>query len=69
MLKETLQQMASWIHSYIVTQDGLECINSDIRVHGIFYAVCQALFYIVAFRYRDLVNTRKSTVTLQFLQY
>ncbi|KAF2881222.1 hypothetical protein ILUMI_24946 [Ignelater luminosus] len=67
MLKGTLQQMASWIHSYIVTQDGLECINSDIRVHGVFYGVCQALFYIIAFRYRDLVNTRKNIVFLESL--
>lgn len=60
MLKGTIQQMANWIHSYIANQDGLECVNSDIRVHVVFYSVCQALFYIIAFKYRDLVNTRKS---------
>lgn len=52
--------MAAWIHSYITTQDGLECLNSDIRVHAVFYSVCQALFYVVAFRHKDLVSSRKS---------
>lgn len=59
-LKGTLQQMASWIHAYIAAQDSLECVNSEIRVHTVFYAVCQALFYMVTFRHRELVNTKKS---------
>lgn len=60
MLKGTLQQMADWIHSYIATQDGLECVNSDIRVHSVFYSVCQYLLYVIAFRQKDLFNNRKS---------
>lgn len=60
MLKTTIERMAGWIHSYITTQDGLESLNSDVRVHAVFYSVCQALFYVVAFRHKDLVNTRKS---------
>lgn len=60
MLKGTLQQIGEWIHSYIGAQDGLECVNSDLRVHTVFFMVCQALFYIVSFRHKDLVNTKKS---------
>lgn len=60
MVKGTLQQMAEWIHSYISTQDGLECVNSDVRVHAVFYSTCQALFYVVAFRQKDLLDSRKS---------
>lgn len=60
MLKGTLQQMAEWIHSYIANQDGNEYINGDIRVHSVFYSVCQGLFYVIAFRQNDLVSTRKS---------
>jgi RNA polymerase I-specific transcription initiation factor RRN3 len=60
MLKGTLQEMGNWIHSYIGEQDGLECVNSDVRIHRVFYAVCQALFYIVSFRHKELVNTKKS---------
>lgn len=60
MLKGTLQQMATWIHTYIANQDGLECVNSDVRIHSVFYSVCQSLFYVVAFRQKDLFNNRKS---------
>lgn len=62
MVKGTLQQMADWIHSYIATQDGLECVNSDLRLHSVFYTVCQALFYVISFRHKDLVNTKKSNI-------
>lgn len=60
MVKGTMQQIAEWIHSYIATQDGLECVNSDVRVHAVFYSVCQALFYLVAFRHKDLIESKKS---------
>lgn len=61
--------MAAWIHSYITTQDGLECLNSDVRVHAVFYSVCQALFYVISFRHKDLVNTRKSKYYIDFLYF
>lgn len=54
--------MAEWVHSYISAQDELECINSDVRVHTVFYSVCQAVFYVIAFRQSDLVKTRKSNL-------
>lgn len=60
MLKGMLQQMSSWIHSYIAAQDALEWINSDVRIHAVFYAVCQALFYAVTFRHRELLSSKKS---------
>ncbi|KRT84891.1 hypothetical protein AMK59_856 [Oryctes borbonicus] len=60
MLKGTLQQMSEWIHSYISAQDGLECVNTDVRIHSVFYSVCQALFYVIAFRQSDLVKTRRN---------
>ncbi|CAH0555911.1 unnamed protein product [Brassicogethes aeneus] len=65
MLKGTLQQMADWVHSYIGTQDGLEYINSDVRVHSVFYSVCQALFYVVVFRKKDLLRTKKDIIFLE----
>lgn len=67
MLKGTLQQMAEWIHSYIANQDGNEYINGDIRVHSVFYSVCQGLFYVIAFRQNDLVSTRKNISFLESL--
>lgn len=65
-LRSTMEHMAAWIHSYITTQDGLDCLNSDIRVHAVFYSVCQALFYIVAFRHRDLISTKKSKYIINY---
>lgn len=59
MLKGTLQQMADWIHGYIANQDGLECVNNDVRIHSVFYSVCQSLFYVIAFRQKDLFSCRK----------
>lgn len=62
VVKVTMQQIAEWIHTYIANQDAVECLNSDIRVHAVFYSVCQALFYLVAFRHKDLVERKKSKV-------
>ena len=59
MLKGTLQQMASWIHVYISGQDLLDCVDYNVNVHVVFYSMCQGLFYIIAFRQKDLINTKK----------
>lgn len=66
VLKETLADLTSWINGYISNQDGLE-IKSDCRIHGVFYSVCQALFYLIAFRHKDLVNQNKGDY-LHFIQ-
>lgn len=60
MLKGAMQQMSDWIHAYMSNQDGLDSINSDVRVHSVFYSVCQGLFYVIAFRHRDLLSRKKS---------
>jgi RNA polymerase I-specific transcription initiation factor RRN3 len=60
ILKASIAEMSTWIHTYISSQDGLECVNSDVRVHSVFYAICQTLFYVIAFRHYDLVRTKKS---------
>lgn len=57
--KVVLQGLSQWIHDYINTQDELGMVNSDVRVHKVFYSVCQALFYIVVFRHKDFVHKRK----------
>ncbi|XP_017779462.1 PREDICTED: RNA polymerase I-specific transcription initiation factor RRN3 [Nicrophorus vespilloides] len=67
MLKGTLQQFAEWIHAYILRQDGLEFVHCDIRHHSLFYCICQTLFYVVAFRQKDLVNTKKNITFLESL--
>lgn len=67
MLKTSIAEMSTWIHKYISSQDGLEYINSDVRVHCVFYTVCQTLFYVIAFRHCDLVHTKKNLTFLQSL--
>lgn len=69
MLKGILQQMASWVHSYIAAQDSLDSVHSEMRVHAVFYAVCQGLFYVVTFRHRELVNSRKSKTINTYMMY
>lgn len=66
-LKASISEMCTWIHKYITSQDGLECANSDVRVHAVFYSVCQSLFYVIAFRHRDFVGSRKNLTFLQSL--
>lgn len=68
VVKVTMQQIAEWIHTYIANQDAVECLNADIRAHAVFYSVCQALFYLVAFRHKDLVERKKNIIFLESLQ-
>ncbi|KAK9873181.1 hypothetical protein WA026_021414 [Henosepilachna vigintioctopunctata] len=69
MMKFILEQLATWIHSYINTQDGLECVNSDLRIHSVFYSVCQALFYLTTFRHREMIGSKKNMAFLQNLNF
>lgn len=59
LLQSVLLEMSTWIHSYISSQDSLECANSDVRVHTVFYSVCQAMFYLLAFRHKDIIDGKK----------
>ncbi|KAL3270008.1 hypothetical protein HHI36_009065 [Cryptolaemus montrouzieri] len=69
MLKSVLQQLATWIHTYINTQDGLECVNSDLRLHAVFYSTCQALFYATIFRHKEMIGSSKNIAFLQSLNF
>ncbi|XP_060528989.1 RNA polymerase I-specific transcription initiation factor RRN3 isoform X2 [Cylas formicarius] len=67
MIKSSLREISDWIHTYVTNQDGLESINCDVRVHSVFYSVCQALFYVIAFRHKDLITTKKNIMFLESL--
>ena len=60
LLQGILSEMANWIHGYIYSQDMMECADSDLKVHIVFYAICQGLFYLIAFRHKDIMNGKKS---------
>ena len=64
LLQGLLSEMATWIHSYIYSQDSLECTNSDVRVHIVFYSICQGMFYLLAFRHKDIMDGKKSKISI-----
>ena len=57
-MKDVIIEISNWIHSYIDCQDGGSG-SQDSRIHGVFYATCQALFYLIAFRYKELIIDNK----------
>ncbi|CAB0004577.1 unnamed protein product [Nesidiocoris tenuis] len=62
--KATITEISTWIHRYINSQDegSANTPYVDTRVHGVFYMTCQALFYIIGFRYKELVNNQGLTM-------
>merc|ERR1711953_200195 len=61
ILRSYLKRITDWIHLYLNnrTSDNDHCIV-DLQVHGPFYAASQALLYMLAFRYEELVQGPKS---------
>ncbi|KAJ1530564.1 hypothetical protein ONE63_005450 [Megalurothrips usitatus] len=64
-VKVVIQDMADWIHSYINNQDGQK--GSEMKLHTVFYSVCQGLFYLVCFKHKDLFRTKHNMVFLRGL--
>ncbi|XP_066993882.2 RNA polymerase I-specific transcription initiation factor RRN3 isoform X2 [Anabrus simplex] len=54
-----LARLASWVHSYIDKQD-TGFVLVELRRHPMFYAICQAVFYLVAFRHSDLLHPKQN---------
>lgn len=42
--------------------------NQSLKAHMVFYSVCQAIFYVVAFRSKHLTSNAKNLTFLQSLQ-
>lgn len=66
-LKSTLHDLCRWAHDYVEKSDASQNTTS-IKAHLVFYAVCEAIFYVIAFRSRDLTNSRENLTFLQSLQ-
>ena len=62
ILKLHLKELCEWAYQYIEKSDAIT--NHVLKAHTVFYAVCQAIFYIIAFRSRDLTSIQN----LKFLQ-
>lgn len=67
LLKSFLTDMTNWAHQYIQRSDTISS-NHSMKAHTVFYSICQAIFYIIAFRSRELTADRKSLLHLQSMQ-
>uniref|UniRef100_A0AAG5DHT5 RNA polymerase I-specific transcription initiation factor RRN3 n=1 Tax=Anopheles atroparvus TaxID=41427 RepID=A0AAG5DHT5_ANOAO len=65
-LKSMLHEMSHWAHNYIQRCDSMQ-YNQSLKAHLVFYSVCQAIFYVVAFRSRHLTSDAKNLAFLQTL--
>uniref|UniRef100_A0A2M4BHG3 Putative transcription initiation factor rrn3 n=1 Tax=Anopheles marajoara TaxID=58244 RepID=A0A2M4BHG3_9DIPT len=66
-LKTMLQELSQWVHGYIQRSDSMHH-NQTLKAHLVFYSVCQAIFYVVAFRSKHLTANAKNLAFLQSLQ-
>ncbi|KAG1682614.1 RNA polymerase I-specific transcription initiation factor RRN3 [Nymphon striatum] len=61
--------MCPWIHSYVNNQEGSSKVTVDAAFHGCFYSVCQAVFYVFAFRHKELTDFKKGLTYLKSLNF
>ncbi|XP_062507998.1 RNA polymerase I-specific transcription initiation factor RRN3-like isoform X2 [Corticium candelabrum] len=66
-VKTVLELLVGWIHRYVDQFDHLSS-GADSFLHGPFYAVCQAVFYIFVFRHKQLLNAESDCSGLSYLQ-
>lgn len=55
-MKACLDLLVSWLHTYIDNQGTGSRAFCDVALHGPFYAACQAVFYIVIFRHKQILD-------------
>lgn len=67
LIKRTIHELCAWAHNYILKSDSNQNTMS-LKAHYVFYAVCEAIFYVIAFRSRDLTNSNENLNYLQSLQ-
>ncbi|XP_055678921.1 RNA polymerase I-specific transcription initiation factor RRN3 [Lutzomyia longipalpis] len=66
LIQNMLKEFCSWAHQYIARYDSSRT-DATIRAHGVFFAICQAVFYVIAFRSRDLTAGKRQLILLQSL--
>lgn len=59
VVQEYLQEMCTWIRLYIQRCDSGTSVF-PLKAHGPFFATCQALFYVISFRSRELTTGTSS---------
>ncbi|KAM6054755.1 RNA polymerase I-specific transcription initiation factor RRN3 [Chlamydotis macqueenii] len=70
-VKACLDLLVNWMHKYIDNQDTGANAYCDVALHGPFYSTCQAVFYMLIFRHKQLLdgNLRKGLSYLQSLNF
>jgi len=58
LIKDSLYRMASWAHAYLDrhAQRPPRPSDSDVEVHGVFYAVCQSIFYVFCYKHEKVME-------------
>jgi RNA polymerase I-specific transcription initiation factor RRN3 len=65
-LQDMLTAMCQFAHTYISRCDSAK--NHSLKGHTVFFSICQAIFYLVAFRSKELFASKKNILFLQSLQ-
>ncbi|XP_004604384.1 RNA polymerase I-specific transcription initiation factor RRN3 [Sorex araneus] len=70
-VKSCLDLLVNWLHTYLDNQDSGAKAFCDVALHGPFYSACQAVFYTVVFRHKQLLsgNLREGLRYLQSLNF
>ncbi|KAM8718911.1 hypothetical protein ACLKA7_011590 [Drosophila subpalustris] len=63
-----LQKLSNWANTYINDSDEFGGKSCSLKANMVFFSVCQALFYLIAFRARDLTRNAKILKLLSSLQ-
>lgn len=70
--KRVLERMAQWAHAYIAARESTaiqDFMFVNIQAHGPFYAACQAVLYVFAFRHQEFVHDEKELAFLRSLNF
>ncbi|XP_013196182.1 RNA polymerase I-specific transcription initiation factor RRN3 isoform X2 [Amyelois transitella] len=62
-----LKSMAEWCHSYITATQESTTATDNTKHHGAFYAICHAVFYLVAFKNHHLFMSKESLLFVESL--
>ncbi|EFN78860.1 RNA polymerase I-specific transcription initiation factor RRN3, partial [Harpegnathos saltator] len=65
-LKVTICRFTNWIHDYIGMDETTDNYV-DLKLHNVFYSVCQAFFYLFVAKHEELTKTRCNILFVQQL--
>ncbi|XP_066496826.1 RNA polymerase I-specific transcription initiation factor RRN3 [Tiliqua scincoides] len=70
-VKACLDLLVNWLHAYIDNQGTGSKAFCDIALHGPFYTVCQAVFYVIIFCHKQILegDLKKGLTFLQKLNF